>query len=199
MTQFKNKLSKKQRSEFLLLGSIIALFIGISPYIFYLYEIFPDGPVWENSYFIYESKYFQNVATAAWTFLGKFVPLYLLLIWFFTCKHWWYHIILVPVFMYGYQMINAIYEDSTFEQEYIDTGDLWVIAPVVIIVLSIVYVIRIKIFDKVYGIDLSEIEETEFSVFSPYAKKEYEDLKSFRDENEGNIAAEPKEDYYKKL
>ena len=100
----KNKPSTKQPSGFLLTGSIIAILIAFSPYIFYLYEIFPDGPVWENSFFTYKSLYYENVLTAAWTYLGKITPLLLLLIWFFTCKHWWYHVILVPIAMYSFQI-----------------------------------------------------------------------------------------------
>ena len=80
MTQFKNKLLIKGSSGFLLTGSIIAFCIAFSPYIFYLYEIFPSGPVWENSFFTYESKYYLDVLTAAWTYLGKITPLFLLLI-----------------------------------------------------------------------------------------------------------------------
>ena len=71
----KQAVDKSQRSEFLLLGSLIALSIAFSPYLFYLYEIFPSGPVWETSFFTYESKYYENVLTAAWTYLGKITPL----------------------------------------------------------------------------------------------------------------------------
>ena len=71
MTKFKIKPLKDQCSKFLLLGSVIAFLIAFSPYLFYLYEIFPDGPVWENSLFTYESKYYESVAVAAWTYLGK--------------------------------------------------------------------------------------------------------------------------------
>ncbi len=54
------QLSTYGKSRFLLLGSIIAILIAFSPYIFYLYEIFPNGPVWENSFFMYESKYYRK-------------------------------------------------------------------------------------------------------------------------------------------
>ncbi len=77
MTQLRNKPLTKQPSGFLLTGSIIAFLIAFSPYIFYLYEIFPDGPVWENSFFTYESKYYLNVTTAMWTYFGKIMPLFL--------------------------------------------------------------------------------------------------------------------------
>ncbi len=191
----KNKLSKNQRSKFLLTGSLIALAIAFSPYLFYLYEIFPNGPVWETSFFTYESLYYEDVLTAAWTYLGKITPLFLLLIWFFTCKHWWYHVILVPITMYTYQIVSTVYDDVYVETDFMDTNQLIYLAPFFILILSIVYLIRIKIFDRIYGIDLSEIEETEVSVFSPVSERDRKDLREFRYEQEENL----QEEYYQKL
>ncbi|WP_081210883.1 hypothetical protein [Salegentibacter sediminis] len=195
--KFKNKLSTKEQSKFLLLGSFIAISIAFSPYLFYLYEIFPSGRTWETSLFTYESLYYENVMTAAWTYLGKLTPLFLLLIWFFTCKHWWYHIILIPMAMYTYQIVVTFYQDVYLETAYImDTDGLIYLAPFFIAILSIVYLIRIKIFDRVYGIDLSEIEETDVSVMSPLSERDRRDLYEFRSDG---YEEELQEDYYQKL
>lgn len=194
----KNKLSIKLQSRFLLTGSLIAICIAFSPYLFYLYEIFPSGRVWENSFFTYESKYYENVLTAAWTYLSKITPLFLLFIWFFTCKHWWYHVILVPIVMYAYQLISTVYEDMFLEpNKFMDSDQLIYLAPIFIVILSVVYLIRIKVFDRIYGIDLSEIERENLSPFSPLSDKEYQEIKSFQQEKEP--ADEIREDYYVKL
>jgi hypothetical protein len=200
MTQYKKQPLIEGRSAFLLLGSIIALSIAFSPYIFYLYEIFPSGPVWENSFFTYESKYYLNVLTAAWTYLGKITPLFLLLIWFFTCKHWWYHSILIPISMYSYQLAVAFYEDVYLDSEiFMDIDGLIYLAPFFIGVLVIVYLVRIQIFDRVYGIDLSELNETDISVFSKgMSTNEQNEVDSMRDQG-FNFRPEPTEDYYRKL
>ena len=198
----RNKRLIKGSSEFLLLGSIIALLIAFSPYLFYLYEIFPSGPVWENSFFSYESKYYQDVATAMWTYLGKITPLFLLLIWFFTCKHWWYHVILIPTSMYFYQIVVTFYSDFYGSTYIMDTNGLIYLAPFFIIILSIVYLVRIKIFDRVYGLDLSELDETEISVFSPISDKDRKEIKDFQEDedieefDQSNMLVE---DYYRKL
>ena len=200
--KLKSKQLIKGSSEFLLLGSIIALLIAFSPYLFYLYEIFPSGPVWENSFFSYESKYYLDVTTAMWTYLGKITPLFLLLIWFFTCKHWWYHVILIPAAMYAYQLVVAVYQDAFQNSAFImDTDGLIYLAPFFIIILSIVYLIRIKIFDRVYGLDLSELDETEISVFSPVSDKDLKEIKDFQEEESEDLE-QPNvliEDYYRKL
>ena len=161
----RNKPLIEQKSKYLLLGSLIAITIAGSPFIFYLYEIFPSNPVWENSLFTYESKYYEDVMTAAWTYLGKITPLFLLLLWFFTCKHWWYHVILIPIAMFSYQLVVVVYDDVYLRTDYMDINQLVYLAPFFIIILSLVYLIRIKIFDRVYGLDLSELDETEVSVF----------------------------------
>ncbi len=199
MIKFKNKQLIEQPSKFLWLGSFIALLIAISPYIFYLYEIFPDGPVWENSFFIYESKYYENVTTAMWTYLGKITPLMLLFIWFFTCKHWWYHAILIPIAMYAFQLVVAFYEDVYLEgAQFMDIDGLIYLAPFFLIILVIVYLVRIKIFDRVYGIDLSELNETDVSIFNNMSTREEKELEYFRQENPSAVN-EPAEEYYRKL
>ncbi len=198
----KNKLSIEGQSKFLLTGSIIAICIAFSPYLFYSYEIFPSGKVWETSYFVYESNYYENVLTAAWTYTSKLVPLLLLIIWFFTCKHWWYHVILVPLVMYGFQLTAAFYEDYYQDVIGMDNGDLIYMAPFFIIILSIVYLVRIKIFDRVYGLDLSELDETEISVFSPISDKDLKEIRNFQEDDDLEDMDETKliiEDYYRKL
>ena len=201
MTQkSKSKQLIKERSGFLLLGSIIAISIAFSPYIFYLYEIFPGGPVWENSFFTYESKYYENVTTAAWTYLGKITPLFLLLIWFFTCKHWWYHAILVPISMYAFQVLVIFYDDVYLDSAFfMDIDGLIYLAPFFLIILIILYTVRTQIFDRIYGIDLSELNETDVNVFSTgLSSKDEIELAQFRKENLV-YANEPTEDYYRKL
>ncbi|WP_300436137.1 hypothetical protein [Christiangramia sp.] len=198
----KNKRWKGHQSKYLLTGSLIAISIAFSPYLFYLYEIFPSGPVWENSFFSYESKYYENVLTAAWTYLGKLTPLFLLLIWFLTCKHWWYHVILVPIAMYSFQLVSAFYEDVYLGINLMDTGQLIYLAPFFIIILSIVYLIRIKVFDRIYGYDLSELDETEISVFSNISDKDLKEIKDFQDDEKADEYTESNaliEDYYRKL
>ncbi len=200
MTQYKNKLFKNRRSAFLLTGSLIGFSIAFSPYIFYLYEIFPSGPVWENSFFTYESKYYENVLTAAWTYFGKITPLFLLLIWFFTCKHWWYHSILIPISMYVFQIISTIYDDVYMEPtDFMDIDGLIYLAPFFIGILIIVYLVRIQIFDRIYGIDLSELNETDVSVFSKsMSTNEQNEVDTMRHQG-FNFRPEPTEDYYQKL
>ncbi|MFN4763528.1 hypothetical protein ACKGJN_10425 [Gillisia sp. Q332] len=199
MTKSKNKQLIDGPSRFLLTGSIIAFLIAFSPYIFYLYEIFPDGPVWENSFFTYESKYYENVLTAAWTYLGKITPLFLLLIWFFTCKHWWYHAILIPTIMYGFQLFSAFYQDAYLNVIIMDTDGLLYLAPFFILIMFIIYFVRIKIFDRIYDIDLSELNETDVSVFTKsMSTNEEKELELFRQQNPA-LANEPTEDYYRKL
>ncbi|MEK6154153.1 hypothetical protein WIW50_12860 [Flavobacteriaceae bacterium 3-367] len=98
---------------------------------------------------------FPNINVYIWFLLGKVVPLYLLLIWFFTCKHWWYHIILIPILMYAFQ----IFEGVISEDDYIDTENILWILPFCMIVIPFVYFVRVKLYDKhVHGIDLEAMD-----------------------------------------
>ncbi|WP_245583424.1 hypothetical protein [Salinimicrobium terrae] len=80
---------------------------------------------------------------------------------------------------------------------WMDTDGLIYLAPFFIIILSIVYLIRLKIFDRIYGIDLTEIERENISPFSPFSDKEYDEIKEFRESTEQNN--EVQEEYYAKL
>jgi magnesium-transporting ATPase (P-type) len=154
----KKKIEKnvaKKKSKSILIGSIVALIIGITPYLFYLYDYFPDQPVYETWFFTYESKFNKSIWVTAWLVTGKLIPLLLLILWFFTCKHWWYHIILIPLSMYAFQLFSIFQEDiNEFDQIEI----YWLI-PIMLVVTPFVYFIRVKLFDKyVLGIDLEAID-----------------------------------------
>ncbi len=154
------------RSRSLKLGSIVAILIAISPYIFYLYESFPDQPVWETFLFTFESKYQGSVYYSMWIFLNKLVPILLLTLWFFTCKHWWYHVILIPLSMYVFQFFSSLNE----ELQYWDEFEIYYVIPIMMIVIPFVYLIRIKLVDKyVNKIDLKKIDKE----LSEYESKDF--------------------------
>ncbi|MDT0646633.1 hypothetical protein RM545_08020 [Zunongwangia sp. F260] len=128
----------------------------------------------------------------------------LLFIWFFTCKHWWYHVILIPISMYLYQLVVVFYQDVYANSAFfMDVNGLIYLAPFFIAILCIVYLIRIKIFDRIYGLDyLSELEETEISVFSNVSERDRREIKSFQQEVENDENEDQEiilEDYYRKL
>jgi len=154
-TQTRSYLKEKIQSKYLVKGSIIILIITLTPFIFYAYSGFPDGPILETAFFTYESGYFHNVSTFAWIFLSKLITLVLLLVWFFTCKHWWYFAILIPITMYMLQIISLIGNDLDKS----NLVEIYFLAPVIIFVLAILYTIRTKIFDGIHNIDLSEINK----------------------------------------
>jgi hypothetical protein len=135
-------------------GGIVVLIIACTPILFYLYKDFPsDTQIWETFLFTLETNY-TSVYHLAWYLTSKSIPLLLLLIWFFTCKHWWHWIILVPIAMYAFQLWGIINESNK-----LDEVELIYILPLMMILIPAVYVIRAKLFDKVRGDDLKSFEE----------------------------------------
>jgi hypothetical protein len=101
--------------------------------------------------------------------------------------------------MYGFQLISTFYDDVYLEPtKFMDIDGLIYLAPFFLIILVIVYLVRIQIFDRVYGIDLSELNETDVSIFNNMSTREEKELEYFRQENP-SLANEPEEDYYRKL
>tara|TARA_R110002050_G_scaffold16019_2_gene49083 strand:- start:181972 stop:182517 length:546 start_codon:yes stop_codon:yes gene_type:complete len=147
--------SSNKKSKSILIGSIVAVLIGITPYLFYLYNYFPDQPVFDAWFFTYESKFNLSIKITMWLLMGKLIPLLLLILWFFTCKHWWYHIILIPIAMYAFQIFGSIMNDT----KTIDEIEIFWLIPIMLFITPFVYFIRVKLFDKhVLGIDLEAMD-----------------------------------------
>jgi hypothetical protein len=145
----RHKTGKKE----LFIGGIIVILVALSPFVFYSYKSFPQNNLWETSLFTIETG-FPDWFAYAWYLVGKIVPLYLLLLWFFTCKHWWHWIILVPIAMYAFQLWGLINESNK-----LDELELYYILPLMMVLVPFVYIVRAKLFDKVRGDDLKSFEE----------------------------------------
>ncbi len=140
-----------------LIETFAIFFIIISPFIFKSHQYLSVDPEATINLFGFtiDRNGFADLNTYAWFLLGKFVPFYLLTIWFFTCKHWWYHIILIPVMMYAFQIFEVLYSEDNI----VDTDNIWWLIPVCMVVIPFVYLIRVKLYDKhVHGIDLEAME-----------------------------------------
>jgi hypothetical protein len=137
----KNKPLQKKTSGDLLTGSLIIAFMLFVPYAFYLYDYFPDEKIFETRFFTFESKGYESVSTFMWLLLSKLVPLSLLLIWFTTCKHWWYYSISIPISIYIFQFISVVNDDIG----YVDDLEFIYSLPISLIVLTVLFFIRSKI------------------------------------------------------
>lgn len=147
--------SKRAKSSYLATGSIIALVIAASPYIFYSYESFPQTQSWETFLFTYKANWFKEVQVSVWAMMGKFVPLLLLILWFITCKHWWYHVILIPIGMFAFQLFNVINDDVGI----VDEVEIWWLFPIMLVIIPLVYLVKAKLSDKLVDSDLKTFEE----------------------------------------
>ncbi|MBT8258036.1 MAG: hypothetical protein KJO49_06160, partial [Bacteroidia bacterium] len=140
---------------------IIATLIAITPYLFYLYESVPETQVWNTFIFTFDAKSWEDMNYLMWVTTGKVIPLFLLTIWFFTCRHWWYHTILVPITMYVYQLFGMFDENLP----YVDEFQLMHLVPVMAIIVPSIYLIRARMFNRMINVDKSmeELEE-EFKI-----------------------------------
>ena len=149
--------SKKAKKR-LFIESIAIFFIIVAPFIFKLHDYLPRDP--EATINILgitiDRNGFEDLYTYGWFLLGKIVPFYLLLIWFFTNKHWWYHILLIPICMYAFQIFEVYFY---WDEVYVDKENIFWILPVCMVVIPFVYFIRVKLYDKyVHGIDLDAMD-----------------------------------------
>lgn len=145
--------SQPRAKSNLVYGGVIVFVIAIIPFLFYAYESFPsDSKTWETFLFKINTEY-NSIQHLAWYSIGKIVPIILLLIWFFTCKHWWHWILIVPLAMYSFQFLTIINQSNG-----IDEVELIYIIPLLLILVPAVYLIRAKLFSKIRGNDLDQFE-----------------------------------------
>lgn len=156
------KTKKKKAKKKIYLESFIVFFIALSPFLYKVYEYLPSNPDGTINFlwFTIGDHGFEETVTYLWFLSSKIIPLYLLIFWFLTSRDWWYHIIIIPIAMYAFQLFEVVYDSDNF----VDTENIWWIIPVCMITIPFVYFIRIKLYDKhVHGIDLeamdAELEE----------------------------------------
>ena len=142
-------------------GSFVGVLIALTPVFFYSYNYVPQVKIWDTFLFTYDSGFYEDAKTSVWMIFSKATPLALLFIWFFTCRHWWYHAILVPIAMYIYQIIGTVNDDVQF----FDNFDLIYIVPIMAFVIPSIYLIRAKMFNKIIDADKTMEElEKEFMI-----------------------------------
>ncbi|RKE95318.1 hypothetical protein [Ichthyenterobacterium magnum] len=156
-SKFLEDVKIEYKNKNIIFGTLIGIVIATTPYLFTFYESVPDEQVWNTFLFTYNSLYYESVYVLAWTLSNKLIPLFLIFIWFFTNRHWWYHTLLVPIAMYIYQIIVILNDDMQFA----DTNQLFYLLPVMAIVIPSIYLIRAKMFNKLNDADktMQELEE----------------------------------------
>ncbi|WP_296313219.1 hypothetical protein [Winogradskyella sp. UBA3174] len=144
-----------------IVGSIIATVIVSTPLLYALHEYVPETKIWKTFLFTYESGVWQEAKYAMWVYTSKIIPLILLTIWFFTCRHWWYHALLVPIIMYAFQAVTS----WNSEAGHIDEGTFVVLLPILVVIVPSIYLIRAKMFNTINDANktLEELEE-EFKI-----------------------------------
>jgi hypothetical protein len=156
------KRKKKKAKKKIFLESLLVFFIAISPFLYKVYEYLPYDANGDVSLMglTLGNNGFPDTLTYLWFLTSKIVPIYLLIFWFLTSRDWWYHIIIIPIAMYAFQLFEVFFDSD----DVIDTENIWWIIPICMITIPFVYFIRIKLYDKhVHGIDLeamdAELEE----------------------------------------
>ena len=177
-----NNTPKSKAKRKILLESVFVFFIAISPFLYKLYDFLPENPEATVSILgiTIDKNGFPDVSTYIWFMMSKIIPLYLLIFWFLTSKNWWYHIILIPIAMYAFQVFEVVFDSDNV----IDTENLFWLLPICMVVVPFVYLIRLRLIDKyVHGIDLEAMEAElntlkEKANYTPTTDEELEKLKN---------------------
>ncbi len=173
----KSNQEKNRKAQKRFFTESVGIFLIIAaPFLFKLHDFMPQDPnaTIDFLWFSIDRHGFDDIRTFTWFLLTKIIPFYLLLIWFFTNKHWWYHILLIPICMYAFQIFEVLYDDEL----YVDTENVLWLLPVCMVVIPFVYFIRIKLYDKfVHGIDLDAMD-AELQYYKDKERREMDKISS---------------------
>ena len=144
---------KNERKKSLLTGSIIAFLIAAIPYLLFVNQNIPKEISKIDFFFIeINSGYYKNLYTYTYWFTSKFVPLFLFFIWFITCKHWWVHVLIIPISIYLFQLISVV-NDTVL---YVDEIEFIYTVPIATIIMALLYFIRSKLSVYIQAVDLKK-------------------------------------------
>lgn len=175
---------KKAKKRFFI-ESIAIFFIIATPFIHKFHDYLPTDPDATFNFLglTIDRNGFYDLQTYGWFLLNKFIPFYLVLIWFFTNKHWWYHILLIPLCMYAFQIFEVVYSVD----KAVDTENIFWLLPICMVVIPFVYFIRVKLYDKhVHGIDLEAMD----AELQYYREKEKQSNHFVKEKPEGDAKEE---------
>ena len=148
-----------KRKESLLMGSIIIILIMFAPYLLYIHKSIPTDLQNYESIFgtISGGDNYEFAYIYIYFLLAKFVPLFLLIIWFVTNKNWWVHGLIIPISVYLFQFI-VVLNDS---EQYMNEVEFIYTIPITVIVMVILYFIRSKMAIFIQAVDLKkEMDES---------------------------------------
>ncbi|MBP8792420.1 MAG: hypothetical protein KBE41_09895 [Lutibacter sp.] len=144
---------KNERKKSLLTGSIIAFLIAAIPYLLFVNQNIPKEISKIDFFFIeINSGYYKNLYTYTYWFTSKFVPLFLFFIWFITCKHWWVHVLIIPISIYLFQLISVV-NDTVL---YVDEIEFIYTVPIATIIMALLYFLRSKLSIYIQAVDLKK-------------------------------------------
>ncbi|WP_298367279.1 hypothetical protein [uncultured Lutibacter sp.] len=148
---------KNQKRKSLLLGSFIIILIISTPYLLYIYRAIPfEAETYKTLFFTIKGGYYEKAQSFVYTFFGKFVPFFLLIIWFVTNKHWWVHALIIPITIYLFQLISVA-NDS---EQYVDEIEFIYTVPIAILIMVILYFLRSRMSIYIQAVDLKKEMDT---------------------------------------
>ena len=136
-----------------LLSCIIALLIGLSPFLLYLHNLIPkDLENFETIFGTIKGGQFELAQVYVFMFFNKFVPLFLLALLYITNKNWWSQVILIPISTYIFQLTSIVVSSEST----IDEIEFIYVIPITVIILIPLYLIRKNLSVYLQALDLKK-------------------------------------------
>jgi hypothetical protein len=147
------KTSLKNKKTSLLISSIIAILICLSPFLLYIHNLIPDHlENFETIFGTIKGGQFEIAQVFVYMLFNKFVPLFLLILLYITNKNWWSNVILIPIATYLFQLTSILSSSATS----IDDNEFIYVIPITVIILTPLYFIKKRLDVYLKALDLKK-------------------------------------------
>ena len=137
VNNFSMKVVKIGNHNILIKDLIIAALIIALPFLFYLYKLVPHIPVWETSLFNINHRDYGSTIFFIWIINTKLLTIFLLILWFVTCKNWWKYSILIPITIELFKFHSLFNDNFDYFDEIEFIQSLPITLPIIIFLIFV--------------------------------------------------------------
>ncbi|WP_400078895.1 hypothetical protein [Winogradskyella sp. R77965] len=163
--------NKKIKRDF-----IIILFILISPFSFFLYNLVPkDTGIWNTEWFTLDPGFYDEASFYVWIIFNKILTITILTIWFITCRKWWRFVILISLFIEFYKLFICFDIAKNGIEVNALSNSLYVSIPYILLLL-LTYGLNYYIDNKKTRFSVNEEINQQISRLSKFDIKRYKSI-----------------------
>ena len=191
--------TKIHRNNFIRDIVLVAILISL-PFLFFVYNFAPENEqIWKTNFFTIDAGSFKEVDYYLWYYCHILLILFILILWFVSCKHWWRIMIFIPIVVELKELIDLLIGKKSQMLNGIINPIYLFIIPLIILILVLSKKLKYYSSRKRFDYILNEEINTLMNKLSVFKNQDYRVLKIKLIELRKNKSIMTKKEYLKEL